>query len=518
MTDLFPLVVAVPLGAAYLLPLLGRMRPRWPLDLLAILVVTFVAAFTLAGLMQGTTGTLWLGGWRPGTERSIGINMCVDGLTRLMLVTIAMVSLAGVLFSISYMNRFTGKGLYYSLFFLMLAGMNGVVLTGDLFNLFVFLEVAGIASYALVAFGCESEELEASFKYLVLGGLGSTFILLGVALCYNQAGTLNMAQVAQFVAAKGINPVLTLAAGLFFAGFGLKAAMVPFHAWLPDAHPSAPAPISAMLSGVLIKALGVYALCRVFFNVLGLGGGIFPLVFMALGALSMVVGVLLAVGQWDFKRLLAYHSISQMGYVVLAVGLAGELMAKAAVEPAAAAALQATAALALFGGLFHLFNHAAFKSLLFLCAGATEYATGTRELKRLGGLTRRMPVTSACCRIAALSISGVPPFNGFWSKLVIVLALARAGHYWLAGMTVAVSFLTLLSFVKVQRYVLQGELRPELAGVREAPAWMCAAMIILALVCVGAGVLCPLIQADLLAPARDALLNGLAYARCVLGG
>lgn len=233
----------------------------------------------------------------------------------------------------------------------------------------------------------------------------------------------------------------------------------------------------------------------------------------------MIVGVLLAVGQWDFKRLLAYHSISQMGYVVIALGLAGTLLVKAAgAEGIERMALETTAGLAMFGGLFHLFNHAAFKSLLFLCAGAAEYATGTRELKQLGGLAKKMPITSACCRIAALSISGVPPFNGFWSKLIIILALAQAGYYWLAGLTVLVSFVTLLSFVKVQRYVLQGELKPENANVREVPVWMCAAMIILATVCIGAGLLFPVIKGQLFAPAAEALRGTLAYAQAVLGG
>lgn len=517
MSDLLPLWVAVPLGAAFVLPLLGRGRRSWALDALALAVSGFGLAISLAALLVAAEGSAWLGGWHP-DGGVVGINLYADGLARLMLLTIAMVAFAAVLFSVQYMERFTGKALYYSLFFLMLAGMNGVVLAGDLFNLYVFLEVAAVSSYALVAFGCESEELEASFKYLVLGALGSTFALFGVGLCYNQTGTLNMAQIAAHVQAESVNPALFLAAALFFAGFGLKAAMVPFHAWLPDAHPSAPAPISAMLSGVLIKALGVYVLCRLFFNVLGPGGGAFPAVLMALGALSMVVGVLLAVGQWDFKRLLAYHSISQMGYVVLAVGLAGSLLAEAdAGGGPGRAALHATASLALAGGLFHLFNHAAFKSLLFLCAGAAEYATGTRDLKRMGGLARPMPVTGACCRVAALSISGVPPFNGFWSKLVIILALAKAGRYWLAGMTVLVSFLTLLSFVKVQRYALEGELKPENANAREAPAWMCAAMVALAAVCVGAGLLFPVFEADLFRPAQEALQGGLDYARAVLG-
>ena len=532
MTNLFPLFVAVPLGAAFVLPILGRSRARWPLDTLAVLVALFVASFSLVALLGGDNTVIWVGGWQPGPNAALGISLYADGLTRLLLVTIGMVTLAAVFYSIQYMERFTGKGLYYSLFFLMVAGMFGVVLTGDLFNLYVFLEVAAVASYAIVAFGCESEELEASFKYLILGALGSTLVLFGIAMVYNQTGTLNMAQVGAIVSEKGLNPVLMLAASMFFAGFGLKAAMVPFHAWLPDAHPSAPAPISAMLSGVLIKALGVYALCRIFFNVLGLADGAFPVVLIVLGAMSMIIGVLLAVGQWDFKRLLAYHSISQMGYVVLAVGLAGELLARASVaEGDAKAFLQSTAALALFGGLFHLFNHAAFKSLLFLCAGAVEYATGTRQLKNLGGLIKTMPVTGACCRIAALSISGVPPFNGFWSKLIIILALARAGagagagtgtgnvaYYWLAGLTVLVSFLTLVSFVKVQRYVLQGEVKPNLANVREVPGWMCAGMVMLAAVCLGAGILCPMIQESLFEPARDALMGGLVYAKLALGG
>ncbi len=508
MGTIYPLFVAVPLGAAFLLPLFGKgLRRHWPLDVFSGLIAT-----GLFGLAMITVGTeplqYWVGGWVP--AKATGIAIVGDGLTHLLLVIINMVAAVSVLFSISYMKRYTKKSLYYSLFFLMVAGMNGVVITGDMFNLYVFLEVAAIASYALVAFGCESEELEASFKYLVLGSIGSTFILFGIAILYNQTGTLNMAQIANNLSAAGLNRTVMLAACFFFTGFGLKAAMVPFHAWLPDAHPSAPAPISAMLSGVLIKALGIYALCRVFFNVLGINHPGFSVVLMTMGVLSMVAGALLAVGQKDFKRLLAYSSISQMGYVVLAVGLGAHLIATGGSKT--------LAAFAIFGGLFHLFNHAVFKSLLFLCAGAVEYATGERDMTRLGGLARRMPVTSACCRIGALSISGIPPFNGFWSKLIIILALARAGHLFLASLTVAVSFVTLLYFVKVQRYVLHGELHPEHANVREVPVGMCTAMILLAIVCIGAGVLAPVLIPGLLDPARNALMDGVKTALVVFGG
>jgi len=461
MEQLLPLSIVIPLAAAFVLPLLESRA---------------------GGARTARAG----GGWTP-ARGALGISLVIDGLSRLMLVVVALVTLTATLFSLRYMRRFTSEALYYSLFFLMVAGMNGVVLTGDLFNLYVFLEVAAVASYALVAFGCGKEEIEASFKYLVLGAVGSVFILLGVAIIYNQTGHLNMARVAALLPA--YNPVLLLAAAFFLMGFGLKAAMVPFHAWLPDAHPSAPAPISAMLSGVLIKALGVYTLIRVFFGCLPLQPQ-FAYILMALGAASMVIGVFLAIGQWDLKRLLAYHSISQMGYVVLAAGVAGEMRW---------AGETGIAALALLGALFHLFNHAVFKSLLFLCSGAAEYATGTRWLKELSGLKQRLPVTGACLRIAALSISGIPPFNGFWSKLLIVIAVVQAGHLWLGAMTVLVSFMTLLSFVKVQRYAVDGAPGPRVAPAREVPATMCLAMIILAVICVSAGVLLPWLQGPLFA-------------------
>jgi len=504
MENLLPVIVAIPLGGAFLLPLLEKTASGHRIA--RVMAVVLSAALLLLSLYCLGRGPMqyWMGGWSPQAV-ALGINLVLDPMSCLMLVVISFVGLAATLFSLSYMQRFTSEPLYYCLFFLMIAGMNGVVLAGDIFNLYVFLELAAIASYSLVAFGCESEELEASFKYLVLGVVGSTFVLLGIAVVYNQTGHLNMARVAQ------LNPggnAMLVAAAFFLMGFALKAAMVPFHAWLPDAHPSAPAPISAMLSGVLIKALGVYALLRVLFNVLGMTEQMAN-ILMAMGALSMVIGVFLAVGQWDFKRLLAYHSISQMGYVVLAAGVAGEMMLSG--RPT-------VASLALLGALFHLANHAGFKSLLFLCSGAAEYATGTRLLKQLGGLKHRMPVTSGCLRIASLSIAGVPPFNGFWSKLIIVVAVIQAGHDWLAAMTVLVSFMTLLSFVKVQRYALDGEPSSAVQTAREVPLAMRVGMILLAIVCIGAGVLLPFYREALFDGAGSVLLGLDQWGRVALGG
>jgi multicomponent Na+:H+ antiporter subunit D len=490
-----PLFIAIPLGTAFLIVLLGRFREQLA-DLFGLTATALLTVFSLyrLGLLPQV---YYMGNWPP----PFGINLVSDPLSTLLLIIINGVSLLVCIYSVTYMTGYTDKPKYYSLLMLMIAGMNGVVLTGDMFNMYVFLEIGAISSYALVAFGTEDEELEASFKYLVLGSVASSFILFGIALMYSTTGTLNLADISRTTSERGLNSVTVFATGLFIGGFGLKAAMVPFHAWLPDAHPSAPAPISAMLSGVLIKALGVYALVRLFYNVIGMNS-MYSGILMVLGLLSMVVGVILAVGQWDFKRLLAYHSISQMGYVVLGVGIGSPL--------------------AIAGALFHLLNHSMFKSLLFLCSGAVEYSTGTRQLKKLGGLWYKMPVTGSTCSVASLSISGVPPFNGFFSKLLIILGAVQAADrfglwaYVIAAITVLVSFLTLVSFVKVQRYVLFGGLSEKLQKIREVPAAMCLALVVFAILCVGLGVFCPFVLNWLIYPARDVVLDKAGYISLVL--
>ncbi|MEE8317505.1 MAG: monovalent cation/H+ antiporter subunit D family protein [Candidatus Omnitrophota bacterium] len=493
--NLLPLFVAVPLAAAFLNALIGKRIKGFP-DWLS-----GIATFSLAGLsiysvvLFKASGPIMykVGGWMP----PIGITMVMDGLALLMLVTVNIIAFLVSIYSIDYMERYTQKWNFYCLFLLMLAGMNGVIISGDMFNLYVFLEIAAISSYALVAFGTEHEELEASFKYAVMGTLASSFILLGIVFLYSITSTLNMADMSMELAGKSSSNIVLFISVLFLAGFGLKSALVPFHAWLPDAHPSAPAPISAMLSGVLIKSLGVYAIIRIFFSVLGSSPQILS-ILMGIGTLSIVVGGCLALGQWDFKRLLAYSSISQIGYVVLGIGLGTPL--------------------GILGGIFHLLNHSVFKSLLFLNSGAVEYSTGTRDLKKMGGLKEKMPVTANTSLVASMSISGIPPFNGFWSKLIIIVACIQAGHLAYAFWAVLASILTLAYFMKVQRYGFFGELKKGLSHVKEVPFFMKFSMIILAIICLLGGLLLiPDISGDLLNVARDAVLTGQDYAGIVFG-
>lgn len=491
---LLPFFVVIPLGVAFLNSLLGK-RIKGFSDILSVLATLALVCISVYSLfLFKTTGVIVykVGGWIP----PIGIAMVMDGLTVFMLVTVNLVAFLISIYAIDYMERYTEKWIFYCLFLLMVAGMNGVIISGDLFNLYVFLEIAAISSYALVAFGTEHEELEAAFKYAVMGALASSFILLGIVFLYSVTSTLNMADMSLEITKRGSSHIIMLVTVFFLMGFGLKSALVPFHAWLPDAHPSAPAPISAMLSGVLIKSLGVYAMTRIFFSVLGPTPKVLS-VLMLLGALSMIVGVCLALGQWDLKRLLAYHSISQIGYVVLGISLGTPL--------------------GVIGGIFHLFNHSVFKSLLFLNSGAVEYATGTRDLQKMGGLREKMPVTSATSMIASMSIAGIPPFNGFWSKLIIIVACIQAQHFAYAFWAVLASILTLASFMKVQRYGFFGELK-EKAGcvVKECPFFMKFSMILLAIICLAGGLLLlPVLNSNFLEVARDAILTGKGYADTV---
>ena len=211
----------------------------------------------------------------------------------------------------------------------------------------------------------------------------------------------------------------------------------------------------------------------------------------------MMVGVLLAIGQWDLKRLLAYHSISQIGYVVLGIGLGTPL--------------------GILGGMFHLFNHSVFKALLFLNSGAVEYATGTRDLKAMGGLAKKMPVTGTTGFVASMSIAGIPPFNGFWSKLIIIMAAVEAGHLGYALCAVIASILTLASFTKVMKYAFFGEPRPCWQGVREVPGFMQGSMMALALICVLSGVLLmPGLREAFLDAATAIFIDGTRYAEVIL--
>ena len=475
-------------GSFLILPLAGALLAPWAaklgrraVDALGVFALAATAAATI--LLLGAEG-------QAVTCRFLGAELQADGLSLLFLVVINVVAFLCAVYTVDYIDHYGGRAKFFGLLLLLVFGLNGVVLVRDLFSLYVFLEVASVAAYVLVAYNLEYDGIESSLKYLLLSAVGTGLVLIGVALLFASAGTLGFEGLRLALAAPDAPHRLhLLAASLFVAGFGLKAAVVPFHAWLPDAHPSAPAPISAMLSGVVIKVAGIYALVRVFF-------GLYPApaaapvlrAFLLLGIVSMVMGAVVAYFQTDMKRMLAYSSISQIGYVLIGLGLGSFL--------------------GLVGALFHVLNHAIFKSLLFLDSGAVQYRTGTRDIREMGGLEHRMPVTSATSTFATLSIAGIPPFNGFWSKLLIILAAVAARRYVVATLLVAVSVFTLGYFLLLQRRVFFGKLNERWASLREAPAAMAASMILLAAGCLFTGLFYNLVLGALVEPAARVVMGG----------
>lgn len=435
--NLIPFFVIIPLAAAFFIPLVGK-RIKRSGDIVSIAATISLSALSIfmASLINAQKVLRYdVGKWAA----PMGISMVVDGFSVFMLVIVNSIAFLVALYSTGYVKKYTDTWKFYTLFMLMVGGMNGVLISGDLFNMYVALEIAAIAGYALVAFGIDAEGLEASFKYAVMGAVGSSFMLLGIALLYSYTSTLNMADMAAVITMKGASKIILFVSALFIMGFGLKAALVPFHAWLPDAHSSAPTPISAMLSGLLIKVLGIYALSRIFFNIFGMTSKI-SMIFIGLAVISMVFAGILAFGQYDIKRLLAYSSISQIGYIALGLGIGTPL--------------------SIMGALFHLFNHSISKSLLFLNAGAIERSTGTRDLRQMPGVLARSPVTGYTNLVGAMSICGIPPLGGFWSKIIIIFACIQADRPILAFIAIAVSIFTLGYYFKAVTPVLFGSKGP----------------------------------------------------------
>ncbi|MGQ9707471.1 MAG: complex I subunit 5 family protein [bacterium] len=497
---LLPLFVAVPLAGAFLVPLLSKLWARFS-DLVANIATAILFGISVYGWLTVNSAGMplyyWVGGWRL-----IGIAMWFDALTALIVLVINVVGFCTTLYSVRYLDRYTsGRWKFYTLLLLLVAGLNGLAISGDLFNMYVFIEISAIASYALVAFGTEEEEVEAALKYMVLGEVGGAVLLFGIAMLYAKASTLNLAQLSQVLNGMGRTPFYWFVIATLLIGFAIKMGMEPFHAWLADAHFSAPAPISAMLSGVFIKVTGVYGMCRIMFNVFGVSRAETPAFFnllIAFGAVSMVLGGLLAYSQNDYKRLLAYSSISQIGYILVALGI-GNFWGLA-------------------GAMFHILAHALGKGTLFLASGSIECSTGTRNLDELKSLERTMPATTWSHILASFSMAGVPPFAGFFSKLFIIIGAISARMYWLAFIAALFSAVTFGYLTKVVERAFFAKKDEEPTKAKESPVLMIVALLVLVVLTLAVGLGFKGVLDHLVAPAAKTLLNGLEYGRLVLGG
>jgi hydrogenase-4 component F len=445
---------------------MGRAFQQW-LSILTAALVTGSGAWMAYRTSEGAVLTTWSGELR------------VDALSALMVVMIGGIGLLASIYSVRYLverlavdTTARRTRTFYGLLMWFFGTMLWGCVTNNVIMLYVAIEATTLTSGFLVAFYWDRRALEAGYKYLMLLTIGITFALLGCVLLYAGAAATKKLPGASALLISDIRNVVpyipsgtaAIAIAFLVIGFGTKAGIAPFHPWLPDAHAEAPTPISVLLSGVMIE-MALYAMARtvsIFYPAL-------PQVtvfLVILGTFAMLLGIILALTQDDLKRLLAYSSVSQMGYVLVGIGLGTYL--------------------GCYGGLFHLLNHALYKSLLFMCVGAVIYATGARRITELGGLRNQMPITSACFFLGTLAIAGFPPLNGFWSKLTVYLALARAGLWWAAIIAIVTSILTMVVMVRAAYRVFWGERRPSGAStlsVREVPAPMWVPMVVLAAIC-----------------------------------
>jgi len=466
MSHLLLLVPFAALILANLLPRSARPAATW-------IAFGVLALQTVAVVLQPLGLTDWSA--LDPVDAAIGLHVSMDNLSILLLLSAGLAGMASLMAAGPGLKTGRERFLFANLVLVALIGINGISMVRDLFSLYVFIEVTAVATFILVAIRHGTDAFEGAWKYVVLSAVASVLMLSSIALYVLVEGGVSLAAVTHALASPG--PIPWIAAALFLCGLFIKGGLVPFHGWLADAYSAAPAPASVFMAGIVTKASGVFALMRLAQSVFA---DALPArwIFLVVGAVTLVVGAFLALTQTDMKRMLAYSSVSQIGYIVLALGGSPQLGIVAAA--------------------LHFFNHAVSKSQLFANAEAIEEQLGTVSMDRMGGLGSRMPVTAGTSAVASLSIAGLPPLAGFWSKLLIVIALWQVGQYAFAAIAILTSLVTLGYFLSLQRRVFFGTPLPEWASVREAGGRLLVPALALSLITVAIGLGFPLVLSMLL--------------------
>lgn len=491
------LPILIPLVAALLIPLIEMIaghRARAPFTVLAAGLTVYSLYYMMPAVLDGTPLVYWMSSWSPVEGQAIGISITVDAWGFLLASIVAVIGFFCLTYSISYMWHETGRSSYYVLFMLLMAGLIGFALSGDLFNQFVWLEVFSVAAFALTGFHYDDRSaVEAAFKYLVTNSIAALFIAVALSLLYMQTGALNLANIAQEFEP---TPAGWVAVGLLIGGYATKAALIPWHFWLPDAHTVAPGPVSAMFSGALIK-IGIYAIARNIFTLAPVLLGIHlqvPLLLIA--AISMFVGGFQMLQQQSIKRVLAFSSVSQMGYALMGLALGTPL-------GLAAAAM-------------HLIHHSMVKSALFMSAGMITLRLHIHTLREGGGLWRKLPITFAIFCLGALSLSGMPLFSGFISKTMLEEAAFETPYSWIGYAAIFASLLTFAGMARLIWRIFLSQPRYAQHDIREMPALALAPMIVLIIGSLLIGIM-PAFAADTLAwPAAESLIASDVYTASVM--
>ncbi len=492
-------LLAIPLLFAFLTILLSKVSKKFG-------EMTFLVGLLLTGLFVSLMSyeVFTSGGWtytfgaeEPTAQNLFRIIFVADGFSAFAAITIAITAIAAGIYSFGYLDKDMASDKFYTLFLLTLGGVNGMVLTGDLFNLFVWFEVTSVASCALVAFeNHRGKSVEAALKYMVLSTVGGLVVLFSIGLLYGQYGVLNYKLLADSISRTFIDK---LALGLLLVIFAMKSSSVPMHMWAPDVYSEAPGPVTPF---VAITSMGsLFVLFRLLFDLFrfSIDPAVAGTLIIVLGVLSMFVGVTMALVQSDIKRLIAYLSVSQIGYMLMAVGVGLATWSKAGFSDYGLMAMK--------GGLFHMLNDGVYKALLFLSAVAVFHATGKRDLNKLGGLAHKMPYTTIFFLIGGLFIAGVPPLSGFSSKLLIYESVYKFNPV-LAIIALVVSIITLAVIGKAFFNTFLGPEQDMAEG--EIPRSMLLAMALLTGILVIFTLFPNYVVSELVTPAVEALSSGIA--------
>lgn len=455
--------VLIPIFTAALTAIFwNRSRAQKAISLVSNVALLTASVLLLSTIMSDGIQSIQFGGW----PAPYGISFVADQLGAAMVLVSAILSLAVGFYGRANIKDWEEKSGFYPLFHGMIAGVNGSFLTGDIFNMYVWFEIMLVAAIGLLVLRRTSPQLDGAIKYAALNIVGTIIFLIAVGLLYGATGSLNMAHLALIVPTMEPSINMSIAAVLFLAALGIKAGFFPLFFWLPASYHTASITVSAVFAGLLTK-VGVYACFRIFtliFNVEQYGIRDLVAVF---AATTMVFGVLGAAIQWDIRRILSFHIISQIGYIMIGLALATPM--------------------ALGGAIFYIIHHIIVKANLFLVAGAIKRATGTYDLRKTGGLVRERPLLAVLFLIPALSLAGIPLFSGFWAKLLVIDASFRSEMAWLGIVGLGVGLLTLYSMSKIWIEAFWKEPRAEVTGDFRVPKTMLVPIMALGLItlCLG---------------------------------
>ncbi|MBY8974851.1 monovalent cation/H+ antiporter subunit D family protein [Rhodobacteraceae bacterium NNCM2] len=419
------LQVVVPMLGAVTVALIRKPAISWLITLAVSLSMPVISALLLHEVFVHGTISYAMGSWEP----PLGIEYRVDEVNGFLLMLVSLISaIVAIYMPRSIANEIAPErqGWYYTMFLMALCGLQGMAITGDAFNIFVFMEISSLAMYVMIGLGPDRRALVAAFQYLVIGTIGATFYVIGVGMVFAMTGTLNLYDLAQLMPA--VETKTPIHAGLAFiaVGISLKIALFPMHLWLPNAYAFAPSAATAFLAATATK-VAIYLLIRFFYSIFGIeftfGSPGIQAGVLLLACLGMLLPSMVAIFQVNVKRMLAYSSVSQVGYMILGIALANEA--------------------GLTGGISHMFNHGIIKASLFLAIGCVVFATGIRRIEQMAGIGRTMPLTMAAFVIAGLGLIGVPGTAGFVSKWYLILGAAEAGMWWLVMVIVISSALAI---------------------------------------------------------------------------